>query len=967
MAPKKHSLVQWVEVWSNPALIVHRNTREVLAQNSSCSDVFGQVVEWAQIGNKDWQAWLIEPREPQQFELNTINGKSRVFSLRSGELEDVDYIVFEDQLGWRELRNAFEVNKTRYQGLSAGTMEGLAFIQKNQMVDLNAEMMRILGFSKLEELAELNIQEILGSRNWKKLVSRSGDIQELQFTNSKGKNLVVEGKIEIQEKPELSIDLECTLALMDITERKRVEHDLLQTKERFRLLVETSPFGLFLVRGSEVGYANSAAMELLGFTDEDDVYGKVFSSLIAESDLQRVTEDMNKVLKGEKTPYSEVTMIGADQEKKAVGLQMTLSFFDKQPAVQISVSDLSTRMELLRQQIRASSAEESNTSLREEIIQHKRTQNQLIEAERFNRSIIESSIDMIVAFDNEGKVIQFNHAASVEFGLTIEDAKELHASQFLRDSDSFKAISNRLNEAGYYAGEVTGIRSSEEAFQMLISIAVLHGPDEQPKGFVLVGRDVTEIQLAETELRRSEERYRDILESASDLVFLIDKNGGFTYANPSFYKTLGYYGESIETLNITDILSGSNTQANWMDAITGSSQEVKFKSKTGKELLVIGGGSKQLNSHNEVTGVRCIYLDVSEMRAHQLEARQKSAKLESIFNSSRYILMFTINRKLEVTSMNDNVQGRLNSQFGFETALGSPIIDLLKNHTSDNSYKNQFQFFARAFQGVQQQFELPLVNQNKEEVWYQMFVNPVSYDDDHEELSCIAYEITDRKEIDQQVRSTLKEKEILLQEVHHRVKNNLQVISSMLNLQRRFIDDPKMLDILEESQNRISTMSFIHESLYQNSDFSSIGFTEYLKRLTQNLIHSYSRVATGVALDCTLDDVQISLKQAIPCGLIVNELVSNSLKYAFPNKNKGTIQLRVEKKGDDIEIEVSDNGVGLPADFDFETNESLGVYLVQALTEQLDGTLVVDNNHSENTLEKRLGASFLVRFTPLTD
>ncbi len=259
------------------------------------------------------------------------------------------------------------------------------------------------------------------------------------------------------------------------------------------------------------------------------------------------------------------------------------------------------------------------------------------------------------------------------------------------------------------------------------------------------------------------------------------------------------------------------------------------------------------------------------------------------------------------------------------------------------------------------------MDKNGDEVWYQMFVNPVSYGDDHEELSCIAYEITDRKEIDQQIRSTLKEKEILLQEVHHRVKNNLQVISSMLNLQRRFIDDPKMLDILEESQNRISTMSFIHESLYQNSDFSSIGFAEYLKRLTQNLIHSYSRVSANVELTCVLDDVQINLKQAIPCGLIVNELVSNALKYAFPEKRGGTIELRVEEKGQDIEIEVSDNGVGLPDDFDFETNESLGVYLVQALTDQLDGSLLVDNNQSENPLEKESGASFLVRFTPLTD
>ena len=190
------------------------------------------------------------------------------------------------------------------------------------------------------------------------MYSRAGHVQEFEFVGLNGKDLVVEGKIELVGESNHSNEVECTLALMDITERKRVEHDLLQTKERFRLLVETSPFGLFLVRNSEVGYANAAALELLGYSDDEDVYG---TSLIVQSDLQRVSEDMNQVLQGEKISYSEVTMIGADQEQKSVGIQMTLSFFDKQPAVQISVSDLSTRMELLRQQIRASSAEESNT------------------------------------------------------------------------------------------------------------------------------------------------------------------------------------------------------------------------------------------------------------------------------------------------------------------------------------------------------------------------------------------------------------------------------------------------------------------------------------------------------------------------------------------------------------------------------------------------------------------------------
>ncbi len=961
----KQSYASLVDVWSNPALVVDRGTRKVLECNSACKDVFGTPQDWCEIGGESWSSWWKKPTKNKGFELTTIDGTSRIFEVRFGEFEEIDFIVFEDQLGWQELRSAFELNKNRYHGLASGTMEGLAFLQNNQVIDLNAQMMNILGISKLEELEELNIKELFGARNWKKLTSRSGSIQELYFTNSNGLDLMVEGKLEVFKDSEKG--LEHTLALMNITERKRVEHDLLKTKERFRLLVENSPFGLFLVQESKVGYANAVAMELLGYSDEEKIYGTDFTSLISKSDFERVTEDINKVLQGKKVRYSEVTMVGADETERAVGLQMTLSFFDQQPAVQITASDLSTRMELVRQQMRASSAEEANELLKIEIDQHKRTQNQLRESERFNSSIIESSIDMIIAFDNDGKIIQFNHAASVEFGLTIEDAKELHASQFLHNPKNFKAISESLNEAGYYAGEVTGVRSTGEAFQMLISIAVLHGSEEEQKGFVLVGRDVTDIHVAEMELRRSEERYRDILESASDLVFSINEKGHFTYANPSFYKTLGYTGENLETVHINDILGQDETNDDWADTITGSSQEIQFRSKLGQELRVIGGGSKQINGNNELLGVRCIYLDVSEVRAHQKDARRKSAKLESIFNSSRYILMFTINRQLEVTSMNNNVQGMLNQQFGFETSLGSPIITLLKNQTSPQRYKNQFQFFQRAFQGVQQQFELPLVDKNGDEVWYQMFVNPVSYGDDHEELSCIAYEITDRKEIDQQIRSTLKEKEILLQEVHHRVKNNLQVISSMLNLQRRFIDDPKMLDILEESQNRISTMSFIHESLYQNSDFSSIGFAEYLKRLTQNLIHSYSRVSANVELTCVLDDVQINLKQAIPCGLIVNELVSNALKYAFPEKRGGTIELRVEEKGQDIEIEVSDNGVGLPDDFDFETNESLGVYLVQALTDQLDGSLLVDNNQSENPLEKESGASFLVRFTPLTD
>ena len=192
----KQSYSSLVDVWSNPALVVDRGTRTVLESNSACKDIFGTPQDWCEIGDESWSVWWKKPTNNKGFELKTTDGKSRIFEVRFGEFEEVDFIVFEDQLGWQELRSAFELNKNRYHGLASGTMEGLAFLQNNQVIDLNAQMMNILGISKLEELEELNIQTLFGARNWKKLTSRSGSIQEFHFTNSNGLDLMVEGKLE---------------------------------------------------------------------------------------------------------------------------------------------------------------------------------------------------------------------------------------------------------------------------------------------------------------------------------------------------------------------------------------------------------------------------------------------------------------------------------------------------------------------------------------------------------------------------------------------------------------------------------------------------------------------------------------------------------------------------------------------------------------------------------------------------
>jgi len=844
---------------------------------------------------------------------------------------------------------------------SHSSMDGIARVVDLQITECNDRFATIMGFNDRETLAGRNLTEWLSLRDWRRLQARAKSMSpcEIELEIAPGIFRFVEAAMKPSDRDGVT-----HLFIYDVTDHKRVERDLAQTKERFRLLVESNPISLFLIIEGQIQYVNPAATELIGVELEDELLGAPFESFFISSDRERIRSALAKSRQGEKVPYVELTLELPGHILRDVGLRMTLSVFDHQPAIQVTATDLSTRMELMREQMRASLAEETNTLLKSEIARHQATQRKLREAEELNRSIIESSIDMIAAFDEDGRLLQFNHAASVEFGWSPDEAKTLGFEAFLADPDEAESILQELKTQNYFVGEVAGMRASGEEFSMLMSVATLRSDEGERLGVVVVARDITDLKLAEEELRESEHRYRDILDNANDLIFLLSPDGHFTYANPSFFRTLGYSEADLAQVPVHDILQNlPAAKDDWMDELESRNLERRFRAKDGSVLQMIGGATAQLDEAGNRIGLRGIYLDISDMRRHERAARVQSAKLDSIFNSTRYLLMFTIDKDMRLTSQNQNFEATMRLQFGDDLQIGDSVIDKFKAVIEKDLERNVLQFFPRAFDGRQQQFEMPLRDAKGDLVWFQMFLNPVQFDDEqnHMELSCIAYDITERKEIDAAIRSALKEKEVLLQEVHHRVKNNLQVISSMLNLQRRFIKDPGLLQVLDESQNRIATMSYIHESLYKNTDFSSISFSEYLVRLSNNLIHSYARRDCAVELETVLDDVQLNLDHAIPCGLIVNELVSNAMKYAFVDRTEGVVTLRVQRVADGhLEIEVRDNGVGLPENFDFTQNDSLGVYLVQALTDQIDGTLLVRNN------ENGSGCSFLVSFTPST-
>jgi len=214
-------------------------------------------------------------------------------------------------------------------------------------------------------------------------------------------------------------------------------------------------------------------------------------------------------------------------------------------------------------------------------------------------------------------------------------------------------------------------------------------------------------------------------------------------------------------------------------------------------------------------------------------------------------------------------------------------------------------------------------------------------------------DITERKKAEDQIKKNLEEKEVLLKEVHHRVKNNMQVIMSLLRLQTQYITDKHAKSLFKDSQSRVASMALIHEKLYKSENLSRIDFNEYLRDLVQTLIQSYNIENKMIRFDLNIENVLLNINQAIPCGLIINELITNSLKYAFPGNMKGKIAIDFHLQNEQYTLIVYDNGIGISSEHVMENPQTLGLLLVNALTQQLHGTL---------ELKKEKGTAFHIKF-----
>ena len=325
----------------------------------------------------------------------------------------------------------------------------------------------------------------------------------------------------------------------------------------------------------------------------------------------------------------------------------------------------------------------------------------------------------------------------------------------------------------------------------------------------------------------------------------------------------------------------------------------------------------------------------------EIESRKKSEralKLANIYNRSLIEVsldpLVTIGPDGKITDVNSSTESF--TGYSRRELIGTDFSSYFTEHDkAQKGYKKAFQ------EGSVRNYPLEIQNKNGKSA--PVLYNATTYKDESGKVIGVfaaARDITELKKAEDELKSSLTEKELLLKEIHHRVKNNMQIISSLLSIQSKYIEDNSTIQILKESEVRIKAMSLVHESIYLSDNLSSIPFQSYIKRLVMDIIIHYN--AQWITPEFNVEDINFNIETAIPCGLIVTELVTNSIKYAFLKK-EGVITVELRREADKLKLTVSDNGRGLPEQLLHEKSNYLGLSLVDMLVNQLEGELKINS------------------------